>query len=162
MRRAARRQWTLTAVVAVLLAAVWWQIRSDRASAPGTLLPLEPGHITRVTLAIGHAPTEHYMKHDGHWWQADASTRVDDRRLDDLVRIASAPVRSWQPASRYDPSAIGLAPPRAELHLDGQTLRFGGMTAIGQNMYVQVGERIGIVSLRYMPRPAQNTSIQAQ
>jgi hypothetical protein len=163
MKRAVRRQlWLLMAVVVLLLAA-WWQIRADRASAPGTLLPISPDKITRVTLDAGNASAEHYVKRGEHWYADEpTSMRADDKRLAELVRIVAAPVQSWQPANNYDLAKIGLAPPQAKLQLDGETLRFGAMTAIGQNVYVQVGERVGIVSLRYMPRSAQSTSIQAQ
>lgn len=164
MKRALRKQlWLLVAVV-LLLAAAWWQVRSDRAAAPGALLPFAPDNITRVTLAMGNAPAEHYVKRGEHWWQVDQATptRADDKRLAELLRIAAAPVQSWQPASSYDLAKIGLAPPQAKLELDDEALRFGAMTAIGHNVYVQVGERVGIVSLRYMPRPAQSTSLQVQ
>jgi hypothetical protein len=139
-------------------------VRSDRASAPGTLLPFAPDAITRVTLDMGDAPAEHYVKRDDHWWQIDQATpaRADDKRLAELLRIAAAPVQSWQPASSYDLAKIGLAPPQAKLELDDQALRFGTMTAIGHNVYVQVGERVAIVSLRYMPRSAQSASLQVQ
>jgi hypothetical protein len=164
MKRAQRGQlWLLTAVV-VLFAAAWWQVRSDRAAAPGTLLPLAPDNITRVTLDMGNAPAEQYIKRGEHWWRIDQATpsRVDDKRLAELLRIAAAPVQSWQPASRYDLAKIGLTPPQAKLELDDETLRFGTTTAIGHNVYVQVGERVGIVSLRYMPRSAQSASLQVQ
>ncbi|GLQ48263.1 hypothetical protein GCM10007862_33140 [Dyella lipolytica] len=160
MKRAARRQLWFLAAVLVLLAAAWWQLRSDRMSAPGTLLTLDPNAITHVDLQISQAPAEHYVKRDGHWWSADQTAAADDLRLGELVRIASAPVQNWQPADSYDPTKIGLSPPQATLNLDGQTLRFGGMTAIGQRGYVQVGSRIGIVSLRYMPRSVQSASIK--
>jgi hypothetical protein len=164
MKRSVRQQlWLLVAVIS-LLAAAWWQIRSDRLSAPGTLLLTKPEAITRVDLQVGQAPAEHYLKRDGHWWHLDptASTRADDLRLGELVRIAAAPVQSWAPASSYDAAKIGLDPPQAKLNLDGQTLLFGGMTAIGQNGYVQVDDRVGIVSLRYMPRSAQSQTLRAE
>jgi hypothetical protein len=163
MKRAAQRQlWLFAAVVALLLAA-WWQIRSDKAAAPGTLLPIAPDQITRVTLTVGNASTEHYVKRGDHWYSdSPAPTRTDDKHLAELLRIASAPVQSWRPVSNYNLAKIGLAPPQAKLKLDDETADFGAMTAIGHNVYVQVGERVGIVSLRYMPRSAQSTSIQAQ
>jgi hypothetical protein len=163
MKRAMRRQLWFAAAVVVLVAAAWWQLRGDRMSAPGTLLSVDPNAITHVDLQIGKA-AEHYLKRDGHWWRTDQATltRADDLRLGELVRIAAAPVQDWQPAESYDPSKIGLSPPQATLELDGQTLFFGGMTAIGQSVYVQVGQRVGIVSLRYMPRSAQSASIKAQ
>lgn len=164
MKRAARRQlWLLIGVIA-LLAFAWWQVRSDQAAAPGLLLPLEPEMITRVTLQMGSTPSQHYVKRGEHWWRIDqaTSTRADDRRLEDLVRIANAPVHSWQPSSSYDLAKIGLAPAQAKLELDGEVLNFGTTTAIAHDVYVQVGDRVGIVSLRYMPRSAQSQSIQAQ
>lgn len=163
MKRAMRRQLWFVAAVLVLLAAAWWQLHSDRISAPGTLLSLDPDAITRVDLHVGNT-AEHYVKRDGHWWRTDQnmSARADDLRLGELVRIAAAPVQDWQPVDSYDPAKIGLSPPQATLDLDGQTLRFGGMTAIGQRGYVQVGQRVGTVSLRYMPRSAQSQTIKAE
>jgi hypothetical protein len=164
VKRAARQQlWLLFAVI-VLLAAAWWQLRNDQLSAPGTLLPLKPEAITRVDLQAGNAPAEHYVKQDGHWWRVDQarSTRADDLRLGELVRIAAAPVQNWESLDDYDPAKIGLSPSQARLDLDGQTLLFGGMTAIGQRAYVQVGQRVGTVSLRYMPRSAQSQTVQAE
>lgn len=163
MKRATRRQLWFAAAVLVLLAAAWWQLRGDRMSAPGTLLSIDPDSITRVDLQIGHI-SEHYIKRSSHWWRTDQATltRADDLRLGELTRIAAAPVQSWQAVDSYDPAKVGLSPPQAKLDLDGQTLLFGGMTAIGQNCYVQAGQRVSIVSLRYMPRSAQNASIRAQ
>jgi hypothetical protein len=164
MKRAARRQLGLLAAVIVLVAAAWWQLRSDQLAAPGTLLAIKPDAITRVDLQVGNAPAEHYAKRDGHWWRVDgsASNRADDLRLGELIRVAAAPVQNWESVNSYDPAKIGLSPPQATLDLDGQSVQFGGMTAIGQNAYVQVGDRIGIVSLRYMPRSAQSQNIKAE
>lgn len=164
MKRVVRRQLWLLAAVVVLLAGAWWQLRSDQLSAPGTLLPLKPEAITRVDLQVGNAPSEHYVKHDGHWWLVDQTTptRADDLRLGELVRIAAAAVQNWESSTSYDPAKIGLSPPQAKLELDGQTLLFGGMTALGQRGYVQVGERVGTISLRYMPRSALSQTIKAE
>lgn len=164
MKRTVRKQlWFFVAVV-VLLAAAWWQLHADQQAAPGTLLPLKPDAITHVTLESGRAPAERYVKRGEHWWRIDAAneTRADDQRLEELVRIAAAPVRSWQPAAGYNLAKIGLAPAQAKLELDSETLRFGIATAIGHNVYVQVGDRIGIVSMQHMPRSAQSQAIQAQ
>ncbi|WP_233840035.1 DUF4340 domain-containing protein [Dyella sp. 2HG41-7] len=164
MKRAVRRQLALIVAVIVLLAAAAWQLRSDENAAPGTLLSFKPETITRVSLAMGATPTEKYVKRDEHWWRIDQGdpVRADDRRIGELIRIAAAPVQSWQPAANYDIAKIGLAPPQAKLTLDDATLSFGSMTAIGHDVYVQTGERVGIVSMLYMPRSAQSTSVQAQ
>jgi hypothetical protein len=163
MTRSTRRLIGFALAVVVLGAAAWWQVRSDQQSAPGTLTSLKPDSITRVNLEVGKAATEHYIKRDNHWWRVDQAEpeRADDLRLGELINIAAAPVQSWQPATTYDLAKIGLSPPQAKLELDGQTILFGGMTAIGQGAYASVGDRVGIVSLRYMPRSAQSSNIKA-
>ncbi|QAU24866.1 hypothetical protein EO087_13430 [Dyella sp. M7H15-1] len=164
MKRAVQRQLGLLATIIVLLTAVAWQVRSDRFAAPGSLLSINPDAITQVELQLGRAPAEHYVKREEHWWRVDQANtiRADDLRLRKLARIAAAPVQSWAPLIGYDATKIGLAPPQARLELNGQTLLFGGITAIDQNGYVQVGDRVGIVSLRYMPRSAQSQNIKAE
>lgn len=164
MKRAARRQLGLLMAVVALLAIVWWQIHSDRLAAPGTLLSISPDDVTQVNLQVGSAPAERYVKRDEHWWRVDQTSTApaDDLRVAELTRVAAAPVHNWAPLSSYDPAKIGLASPQARLELNGQTLLFGGMTAIGQDGYVQVGDRVGIVSLRYMPRSAQSQNIKAE
>jgi hypothetical protein len=61
-------------------------------------------------------------------------------------------VLSWRPAGDFDLAKIGLAPPRAVLQLDGQSLAFGVNAVTGPQHYVHVGQRIALVSSRYMPR----------
>lgn len=161
MKRAARQRVALLLGVAALLALALWQWRRDRAAAPGDLLALDPAAVSRIALQIGNAPPMHYARRDGHWWRTDGTpVRVDDARLATLAGIAAAPVEHWRAASAFDPAKIGLAPPHAVLTLDGQVLRFGGLAAIGDRCYVQVGRRIALVSLLYMPQPPQDKTIE--
>jgi hypothetical protein len=45
------------------------------------------------------------------------------------------------------------------LELDGQTLEFGESSVTGPQHYVRVGQRVALVSMRYMPRsPALQTT----
>jgi hypothetical protein len=76
-----------------------------------------------------------------------------------MADTAAAHVLSWRPASDFDLAKIGLAPPKAVLDLDGQTLEFGETSVTGPQHYVRVGQRIALVSERYMPRsPATQTT----
>jgi hypothetical protein len=164
MKRATRQRLWLAGGVLALLAIAMWQMHRDEKNAPGFLLSLDPSTIARVDMQMGHGPPEHYVKREDHWWRVDgnALTRTDDMRLRELVGIAAAPVQSWQPASTFDLAKIGLAPPQASLSLDGQTLNFGSMAAISHLGYVQVGPRIALISLRYMPRSANSETIKAE
>ncbi|WP_426662079.1 hypothetical protein [Rhodanobacter aciditrophus] len=151
MKRAARARLSMLAGVAALLALALWQWQRDAHGAPGTLLALDPAAITDVTLRLGDTPAAHYAKRDGHWWRADGN-RADDRYLDRLAAAAAAPVLQWRAAADFDAAKIGLAPPQAVLSLDGRRLAFGAMSATGPQCYVQVGARVALVSLRFMPQ----------
>ncbi|WP_109127106.1 hypothetical protein [Dyella sp. C11] len=159
MKRAAKQRLGIAAGVVVLLALAGWQWQQDRAQAPGTLLKLAPGAISRVALAIGSAPTEHFERRDGHWWRTDGTpVRADDGRLGELTDTASAAVLSWRPASDFDPARIGLASPVAVLTLDDQRLEFGETSVTGPQRYVRVGDRVALVPVRYTPRLATSES----
>jgi hypothetical protein len=154
MKRATRQRFVLLFAVVALLAWAGWQLQRDARSAPGALLSLDPASISHVALSFGAAPATHYEKRDGHWWQTDDKPiRVDDARLADLTEIAAASVLRWRPDSDFQPSKIGLAPPLAILVLDGQTLEFGETSVTGPQRYVRTGQRVALVSVRYMPRP---------
>lgn len=152
MKRAARSRLWMIAVVAALLALAAWQWRRDARHAPGSLLAFAPTAVTHVSLALGAAPAQTWTHRDSHWWMADGA-RADDRYVGDLVAAASAPVLEWRPLADFDPAKIGLAPPQSTLTLDGHELRFGAVSATGPQCYVQVGDRVALVSLRYQPRP---------
>ena len=162
MTRAARQRIAVLGGVLALLALAFWQWRADARVAPGVLLDVAPSAIQRVSLAIGDAPPMRYEQRDGHWWRVDGAPHpADDGRLAELAATAAAPVASWRAASDFDLARIGLSPPQAVLHLDGQTLEFGEVAAIGPLRYVRVGARVALVPARYAPRPPTGTVRQA-
>lgn len=153
MRRKARQRWIALGIALALVGLAATQYLHDRRQAPGTLLDLDPATITSVTLTLPGQSPEHFRRRGGHWWQADGR-RADDGRLQELAGIAQAPVASWRPASQFDAAKLGLAPPVAQLALDGRTLDFGTTAVTGPLRYVRVDHRIALVPLRYTPRPA--------
>ena len=155
MKRAQRRNLFLLLGVLVLLGVAGWQLQRDASRETGPLTMLNPATITQISLTLPGAAPLDYRKHDdGHWWRTDGTPgRVaKDDRLDDLAGIAAAHVLSWRPASDFDPAKIGLQPPRAVLVLDGARLEFGESSVTGPQHYVRVGDRVALVSSRYMPR----------
>ena len=155
MKRAARQRLFLVCAVLALLALAGWQLQRDTGHENGNLTALDPATISHLSLSLPGAATLHYEKRsDGHWWHTDGTPiRVaDDDRLRDLTDIAAARVLDWRPLSDFDPAKIGLAPPQAVLELDGPPLAFGVSAVTGPQRYVQVGQRVALVSLRYMPR----------
>lgn len=163
MRRASQQRLGLITVVAVLLAVAWWQWRHDRGMVPGTLLNIDPGAVTAISLRIGKASAEHFRKRGEHWWRVDGVARpADDGRLDELAHTAVAPVLSWRAASDFDPARIGMKPPASVLTLNGHPLAFGETSATGPQRYVQVGNRVALVSQAFTPRPPRDEAIKPE
>lgn len=160
MKRATRQRLLLLLAVLALSSLAGWQWQRDARHETGNLTTLDPAGISRIVLTLPGAPTLHYEKRDGHWWRTDGTpTRAVDARLNDLADTAAAPVLSWRPTSDFEPTKIGLAPPRAVLELDGQRLEFGESSVTGPQHYVRIGQRIALVSSRYVPRsPATSTT----
>ncbi len=160
MKRATRQRLLLLLAVLALSSLAGWQWQRDTRHETGDLTTLDPAGISRIVLTLPGAPPLHYEKRDGHWWRTDGPpARAVDARLNDLADTAAAPVLSWRPASDFEPAKVGLAPPRAVLQLDGQTLEFGEVSVTGPQHYVRVGQRVALVSSRYMPRsPATATT----
>jgi hypothetical protein len=160
MKRSTRQRLFLLLAVLALSLLAGWQWQRDARNEPGNLTALDPAGISRIALTLPGAPTLHYEKRDGHWWRTDGTpARAIDARLSDLADTAAAHVLSWRPASDFEPAKIGLAPPRAVLVLDGQVLEFGESSVTGPQHYVRVGQRIALVSSRYVPRsPATATT----
>lgn len=160
MKRATRQRLILLLAVLALLVLASWQLQRDARNETGLLTSIDPASVSHITLTLPGTPAMHYEKRDGHWWRTDGTpARANDARLSDLADAAAAHVLSWRPASDFDPAKIGLAPPKAVLDLDGQTLEFGESSVTGPQHYVRVGQRIALVSERYMPRsPATQTT----
>src|SRR5690348_3632302 len=160
MKRSVRQRLILLLAVLALLVLTGWQLQRDAHQATGPLTSLDPAGIMHIGVTLPGLPAMHYEKRDGHWWRTDGTpARANDARLSDLADTAAAHVLSWRPAGDFDPAKIGLAPPKAVLNLDGQTLEFGEVSVTGPQHYVRVGQRVALVSSRYMPRsPATPTT----
>jgi hypothetical protein len=160
MKRTTRQRGILLLVVLALMVLAGWQLQRDARNAIGPLTSMDPTSVSHITLTLPGSPAMHYEKREGQWWRTDGTpARANNARLGDLAGTASAHVLSWRPARDFDPAEIGLAPPRAVLDLDGQTLEFGESSVTGPQHYVRVGKRIALVSERYMPRsPATQTT----
>jgi hypothetical protein len=160
MKRATRQRLLVLFLAAALLLLAGWQWQRDARAAPGPLTALAPASVTRIALTLPGARALHYEKRDGHWWRTDGTpVRAIDSRVNELADIAAASALSWRAATDFDPAKIGLLPPQALLVLNTQTLAFGETSVTEPQHYVQVGQRIALVSPRYVPRsPAAQTT----
>ena len=153
MKRAARRRLALLIAVLALIGAVLWFGRRDYLRDPQTLTPLDTDAVTRIELTIADGAPQVFEKHGEHWWRsAPGKTRADDARLTRLAELGSAPVARWAARGAFDRARIGLQPPSATLVLNDTRLQFGGLSALDNLRYVQVGERIALVPQQYSPQ----------
>lgn len=163
MKRSSRQRVLLLVAVITIVAAAAWQWQRDAGRDDDVLTSLDPAGIRRITLTLAGTPALHYEKRQGHWWHTDGPpVRADDARLSDLADTAAAHVLQWRTATDFDAAKIGLSPPRAVLQLDGQTLDFGEASVTGPQHYVRVGQRVALVSARYMPRSPEIRTTELQ
>ncbi len=161
MKRTTRDRLALISVVLLLLAAVTWQWRHDRAGHRETLLSLDSAAVTRIDVLRRGQPAQHYIKRHTHWWRKGPRVRrVDDARLQDLAAAGLARVLHWRSASDFKLALIGLAPPALVLVLNGHRLAFGATAATGPQRYVQVGQRIALIPAVDAPHPPSPDTAQ--
>lgn len=160
MTRRSRQRLLMLAVVALLAGGVVWQTRHDAAtSVAASLSPQDPDAVQRIALTFRGGTTQRFHRDARRWLHDGADTTpVDTERLDELANMAAVPVFSWRPATEFDPAKIGLAPPLATLTLDDTTFDFGEPSAVGEQRYVKVGDRIALVPLKALPRPPRNAA----
>ncbi|HEU4662958.1 MAG TPA: hypothetical protein VFS55_02885 [Dokdonella sp.] len=149
MKRRTRTLVFLVCAAALLGAAVFAELRRERALALDPLTTLDLAAATRVEVTCAGCAARHYRKVDAHWRQRDPDAPADEAFVARLLAIAHAPVRVRYPAHDFDPARIGLVPPLATLRIDDAELRFGATDAIRGDRYVAVGDAVALVPDRF-------------
>ncbi|MBO9661330.1 hypothetical protein [Dokdonella sp.] len=153
MRRRTRTLWFLSALVAVLGAAVYAQLRHERSLVAEPLTAIDPAAVRSVAVACQGCTSRRFEKRDGRWRMLEPYAQdADAEAVDKLVAIATAPVRYRHAAGALDPKKLGLDPPLASLLLDGVALRFGTTDAIHGDRYVEVDGTVALVPDRFSAR----------
>lgn len=152
MSRANRNLVVLALVAAALVAAVLWVGRREYLRDPPAVTSLDPGAVTRIELEIPPVAPQVFRKRRDGWWRIRPSAaRADDARVQRLAKLAATPVSRWMAASGIDVSKVGLDHPSAILRIDGVSLEYGGLSAIGELRYVKIGDKIALVPRQYSP-----------
>ncbi|MGH8192578.1 MAG: hypothetical protein ACREP2_14165 [Rhodanobacteraceae bacterium] len=152
MTRATRQLAVFSVVAVALIAAVLWTGRRDYQRDPPALTSFDPAAVTKIELDIPPIAPQVFAQRDGGWWRVKPSqARADDARAQRLANLAASPVARWIPGKDIDPAKVGLDHPSATLVLNGERLEYGGLTAIGDLRYVQVGGKVALVPRQYSP-----------
>lgn len=135
--------------VGALIAITFYKpgIETPERNAP--LTSLDSTQITHIRISHGDTSLE-LERRDVTWWvNGDIPVPADQHQVDTLLRLASLePERSY-PASDLDPAQLQLEPAMARLQLNDTELKFGATEPLGNLRYVQVGDRISLISDNY-------------
>jgi hypothetical protein len=150
MRRRTRTNVILAAMVALLGAGVYAEVRREHALMLDPLTTLNPDQIRTLAIACQGCTARRFEKVDGHWFMREPKAQAaNDKAVERLAAIVRAPVRYRRPAAELDASKLGLDPPVATLDADGTLLKFGTTDAIRNDRYVETGGTIALVPDRF-------------
>ena len=150
MRRRTRTNIFLLAMVVLLGAAAYAEIRRERALMLDPLTSIDPDAIKSLTITCQGCAARRFEKVDGHWFMREPKSEpANDNAVARLAAIVRAPVRYRRPAAEIDPSKLGLDPPVATLEADGTLLKFGTTDAIRNDRYVEADGTIALVPDRF-------------
>ena len=139
------------AVALLILVWVVWQ-EPGHVPKPATvkLTDLSPAVIDRLIITNNNE-TITLTKQDGSWRLSQpVEIAANGVRVDDLLEVAQAESLSRFPAAGRDLSEYGLAKPAVRLRLNDTEILFGGVTPVGQQRYVKLGDTIHLIADRYM------------
>jgi hypothetical protein len=147
MSRSAWINVLLAAAVAAL--AAWAYFKPAHNPAPDhALSDLKPADVTSIRIERGAEPAMVLEKRQGAWvLTAPFGARGNELRAQQLVEIAQA-----RSAHRYPAADLGrfeLDSPQARVTLNGQEFRFGLMSAVTREQYVQTGGAVYAVHARH-------------
>ena len=152
MIRATRNLLIPALLALVLIAAVLWVGRRDYLRDPPALTAIDPAHVTHIDLDIPPVAPQAFEKRASGWWRVQpSSVRADNAHVERLARLAATPVTRWLSLAEVTPSKVGLEHPSATLIIDGVRLEYGGLTALDELRYVQVGGKVALVPRQYSP-----------
>ncbi len=152
MKRAARINWILIAVVAALGMAVYWQVNKEVAQFEPPLSALDPAAIKQIRVTCLECVSRRFERVDRHWrMRQPYDLPADDTQVARLLSIATSAVRSRRSFSSLDAKKVGLDPPLMSLDLDGEHFDIGTTDAFNGDRYVRTGDTIAMVPDRFSP-----------
>jgi hypothetical protein len=140
--------------LAVALLALVWVVWKEPGHAPkppvAKLTAMSPAAANKIVIT-NHNGTIILIKQAGAWQLAEpVKVAANGVRVDDLLELLQTNSLSQFPAAGHKLSEYGLAKPAVRLKLNDTEILFGGVTPVGQQRYVQLGDTIHMIADRYM------------
>lgn len=139
----------LLALVGLLLLLVLYEPGIEKPVAPPTLLSLDKGAITQITIRRdGQQEIELRLEEDGQWWMVQPLRHAADPfRIDSLLRIGTINSLGRFNVPPEKLAAYRLENPPVTLILNGETtIAFGDSTPLDQRRYVMVNGQGHLIS----------------
>ena len=143
-----RSNWLLLALATLMSLAIYSQLQRQNGYLPITAL--DSNSIEHLEIWQDGKVTTRLLRRNNGWVHASSGKPAEDPRLADrLLHMAQLPSLHHFSAAAHDLRAFGLKPPRYRLKLDDLTILIGDLDPASGLRYVQVGDRIHLVSDSY-------------
>ena len=153
-----RANWLLLAIAGLLGIAIYTNSQQARESYT-TITRLDSNQISRILIKHNDTVITRLQRQEDNWTDlAPDSPPADPEWISRLLHIAQLPSLHRFPVAGLDLVKFGLQPPRYQLQLNEQTIRFGGIDPASGLRYVQVAQTIHLISDGYTHYLSTNQS----
>jgi hypothetical protein len=139
--------------LAVALMALVWVVWQEPGHAPKPaavkLTELAPAAIDKIVIS-NHNGSISFLKQDGAWQMVTPiKIAANPVRIDSLMELAQAESVSRFAAKGRDLAQYGLDKPAIQVRFNDTELLVGGVTPVGQQRYVKLGDTIHLIADRF-------------
>jgi len=140
----------LALALAGLLAVVIYEPGKTEAPDAKRLTALDPDAVQKISIESPGREPVLLIKQSGQWqMQKPLVMPANAGRIQQLLRVTQAKSIADYAMSRVDANQLQLDTPSLLLKLDDVLLRFGATDALGGSRYVQVGNKVHLITDRY-------------
>jgi hypothetical protein len=153
------RRWWLNLALLVLVAALavfaWYRSAHPPGDTRSSLTNVDPQTVRRIEIQQTKQPTVVLERTESGWrMSAPLNARADGLAVDNLLRLARAPVETTVGPVDSNLARYGLESPSLVARLDNTTIRFGAMHPLKDSYYVQHDSTVQLISSRYYAQVA--------
>ncbi len=143
------RAWLNTGLLIFLigLSLVIWLRLGQKPETKLSIMSLSPDVVTQIQIQRTGKPTIALERRSGHWsLTAPIALPANAARVGTLLALTEKTSESRYDAAELELAKYGLAEPRVSVMLNDRALAFGDINPISHQRYVQVGDRVYLIS----------------
>ena len=146
-----KKRWLLNFALILFVIALGLVVKyqpgtSKKSTETAALTNLAIDNIAHIRIVRSGQDEIVLTKTNGHWQMtAPIQARADDFRIDGLLHIANAKIEGKFTAAAADLAKYGLDHPLADLWLDNNEIKFGGLHTFANSQYVLFNGEIYLI-----------------